>query len=79
LSGYVNAVTRERLDWAQVKTKATQMSTALIREYGFKVSDTVSLFSTNTVWYPVAMWAVIRGGELFVLLYLFALILLSSL
>ncbi|KAI1622729.1 4-coumarate-CoA ligase [Exophiala viscosa] len=62
LCAYVNAVTKERLDWAEVKTKATQLSTALIREYGFQVGDTVSLFSTNTIWYPVAMWAVIRGG-----------------
>jgi acyl-CoA synthetase (AMP-forming)/AMP-acid ligase II len=62
LRGYVNAITKERLDWGEVKTKATQLSTALIREYGFRVGDTVSLFSTNTIWYPVAMWAAIRGG-----------------
>ncbi|KIV77280.1 hypothetical protein PV11_09091 [Exophiala sideris] len=62
LCGYVNAITKERLDWAEVKTKATQLSTALIKEYGFQVGDTVSLFSTNTIWYPVAMWAVVRGG-----------------
>jgi hypothetical protein len=63
LASYINAVTKERLDWAQVKTKATLLSTALIREYGFQVGDTVSLFSTNTIWYPIAMWAVIRGGK----------------
>jgi acyl-CoA synthetase (AMP-forming)/AMP-acid ligase II len=67
LRGYVNAITKERLDWGEVKTKATQLSTALIREYGFRVGDTVSLFSTNTIWYPVAMWAAIRGG-----MYLFS-------
>lgn len=63
LASYVNAVTKEKLDWAQVKSKATLLSTALIHEYGFQVGDTVSLFSTNTIWYPVAMWAVIRGGK----------------
>lgn len=63
LAGYVNAVTKERLDWAQVKTKATQLSVALVREYGFQPGETVSLFSTNTIWYPVAMWAVIRAGR----------------
>jgi acyl-CoA synthetase (AMP-forming)/AMP-acid ligase II len=63
LSGYVNAVTKERLDWDQVKTKATQLSTALIKKYGLQAGDTVSLFSTNTIWYPVAMWAVIRAGK----------------
>ena len=63
LGGYVNAITKERLDWAQVKTKATQLSTAWVRKYGFKPGQTVSLFSTNTIWYPVAMWAVIRAGK----------------
>ncbi|KAJ9637629.1 hypothetical protein H2204_004778 [Knufia peltigerae] len=62
LCGYINADTKERLDWREVKTKATQLHTALVREYGFRPGDTVSLFSTNTIWYPVAMWAVVRGG-----------------
>ncbi|RVX66140.1 hypothetical protein B0A52_09869 [Exophiala mesophila] len=62
LAGYIDANTKERLDWAQVKTKATQLSTALVQQYGFRAGDTVSLFSTNTIWYPVAMWAVIRAG-----------------
>ncbi|KAG9796058.1 acetyl-CoA synthetase-like protein, partial [Aureobasidium melanogenum] len=62
VAGYVNAVTKERLDWNQVKVKATQLSTVWIREYGLQPGETVSLFSTNTIWYPVAMWAVIRAG-----------------
>jgi hypothetical protein len=68
LAGYVNAITKERLDWAAVKTKATQLSTALVKEYGLQPGDTVSLFSTNTIWYPVAMWAVIRAGMEFLTL-----------
>ncbi|KIW83235.1 hypothetical protein Z517_02480 [Fonsecaea pedrosoi CBS 271.37] len=62
LAAYVNAVTKERLDWDAVKTAATQLSTALVKEYGFQPGETISLFSTNTIWYPVAMWAVIRAG-----------------
>lgn len=62
LGAYVNAATGERLDWKQVKEKATQLSTVLIRNYGLKPGDTVSLFSTNTIWYPVAMWAILRAG-----------------
>ncbi|KIW22817.1 uncharacterized protein PV07_11078 [Cladophialophora immunda] len=62
LAGYVNAVTKERLDWAAVKTAATQLSTAWVKEYGFQPGETISLFSTNTIWYPIAMWAVIRAG-----------------
>jgi 4-coumarate--CoA ligase len=46
----------------QVKHAATALSTVLIREHGLQPGDTVSLFGTNSVWYPVAMWAVIRAG-----------------
>ncbi|KAF2764764.1 acetyl-CoA synthetase-like protein [Teratosphaeria nubilosa] len=62
LGSYINAVTKERLDFSEVKQKATQLSTALIRDYGLKPGDTVSLFSTSTIWYPVAMWASLRAG-----------------
>ncbi|WPH02494.1 Hypothetical protein R9X50_00535900 [Acrodontium crateriforme] len=62
VGGYINAVTKERLDLFEVKTKATQLSTALIRHYGLQAGDTVSLFSTNTIWYPIAMWATVRAG-----------------
>jgi 4-coumarate--CoA ligase len=34
----------------------------LVRKYGLTPGDTVSLFSTNSVWYPVAMWAILRAG-----------------
>ncbi|KAI0130533.1 4-coumarate-CoA ligase [Xylariales sp. AK1849] len=62
LGGYSNAVTKERIDFAEVKEKATRLSTILVRNYGLKPQETVSLFSTNTVWYPVAMWATVRVG-----------------
>lgn len=62
LGAYVNAITKERLDWQQVKDKATQLSSVLVHKYGLEPGQTVSLFSTNTIWYPVAMWAAIRAG-----------------
>ncbi|KLJ13022.1 hypothetical protein EMPG_12007 [Blastomyces silverae] len=62
LAGYTNAVTKERINWAQVKEAATYASTALVRKYGMKEADTVSLFSQNTIWYPVAMFAGLRAG-----------------
>jgi 4-coumarate--CoA ligase len=62
LACYVDAVTKEKLNWAQVKAKSTALSTVLIKKYGLEPNDTVSLFSTNTIWYPVAMFAVIRAG-----------------
>ncbi|KAK1092504.1 hypothetical protein LTR48_004213 [Friedmanniomyces endolithicus] len=62
LGSYINAATKERLDFADVKEKATHLSTALIKQYGLQPGDTVSMFSTNTIWYPVAMWATVRAG-----------------
>ena len=38
------------------------MSTALSRKYNLGAGDTVVIFSTNNVWYPVAMMAVSRLG-----------------
>ncbi|KAF2482321.1 hypothetical protein BDY17DRAFT_324611 [Neohortaea acidophila] len=62
LGSYINAITKERLDFADVKLKATLLSAALVNEYGLQPGDTVSLFSTNTIWYPVVMWATLRAG-----------------
>jgi acyl-CoA synthetase (AMP-forming)/AMP-acid ligase II len=61
---YENAISKERLYYGEVKDKATALSTALKRKYAFKEGDTVSLLATNTIWYPVALWATVRGGKL---------------
>ena len=62
LGGYTNAVTRARLNWAQVKDAATYISTALVKKYGLQEGETVLLFSQNTIWYPVTMLAATRAG-----------------
>ncbi|KUJ17145.1 acetyl-CoA synthetase-like protein [Mollisia scopiformis] len=62
LAGYSNANTKERINWANVKTHTTHLSTALVRHYGLQKGDVVALFSQNTIWYPVAMLAVNRVG-----------------
>jgi len=51
LGGYTNAVTKEKLNWREVKEAATYISTALVKRYGLKEQDTVALFSQNTIWY----------------------------
>lgn len=61
-SGYLDASTGASLSYAEVKQKATALSTALTRNHGFKANDTVILFSQNSIWYPVAMFAVLRAG-----------------
>ncbi|GAB7356562.1 hypothetical protein MBLNU459_g7296t2 [Dothideomycetes sp. NU459] len=62
IAGFTNAATQERLDFFQVKEHSTHLCTALVNRYGFNRTDTVSLFSQNTIWYPVAMFAVLRAG-----------------
>lgn len=62
LAGYVDAVTKERVSWKQVKENATYISTALVRRYGFQPGETISLFSRNTIWYPVTLVAGVRVG-----------------
>lgn len=62
LGGFQNAITKERVNWAQVKEYSTYISTALVRKYGLKEGQTISLFSQNTVWYPVAMFSGLRVG-----------------
>ncbi|KAI1271656.1 acetyl-CoA synthetase-like protein [Xylaria sp. FL0933] len=62
LAGFVDATTKERVSWKDVKQAATYISTSLSREYGLKAGDTVSLFSRNTIWYPVMLFAAMRAG-----------------
>jgi 4-coumarate--CoA ligase len=45
-----------------LKEHATHLSTALVKNYGLRPTDTVALFSPNTIWYPVAMHSVCRVG-----------------
>ena len=62
LAGYIDAETKERLNWAQVKEATTYISTAFAKKYNFRANDTIMLFSGNTIWYPVAMFSAVRLG-----------------
>ncbi|KAL9074660.1 MAG: hypothetical protein Q9157_004311 [Trypethelium eluteriae] len=64
IGGYENAITKERVSYHDVKTYSTYICTALVNRYGLKAGDTVALFSQNTIWYPVAMFAAIRAGAM---------------
>ena len=55
LRGYSNAITGDRIDYAQVREATTYLSTALVKKYGLKEGHSVALFSPNNIWYPVAM------------------------
>jgi 4-coumarate--CoA ligase len=64
LAGFQNAITKERVNWAEVKRYSTYISTALVKKCGLKAGETVAIFSQNTVWYPVAMFAGLRVGAM---------------
>ena len=62
IQGYTNAATKEHVSYADLKVLSTHLSTALVKRFGLKEGNTVTLFSPNTVWYPVAMLGVLRAG-----------------
>ncbi|KAL4904351.1 hypothetical protein BDW74DRAFT_185650 [Aspergillus multicolor] len=62
LGSFVNALTKESIRYDALADLTTFVSTALIKEYGLEPGHTVALFSPNTIWYPVAMLAVVRAG-----------------
>ncbi|KAG8623613.1 hypothetical protein KVT40_008589 [Elsinoe batatas] len=62
LAGFTNAISKERLNWRQVKEVSTYLSTALVKKYGLKQNQTVALFSQNSIWYPIAMFGTLRVG-----------------
>ena len=62
IKGFTNAITKEHLSYSDLKQHSTHLSTALVRKYGLKQGQAVALFSPNTVWYPCAMFGVLRAG-----------------
>ncbi|KAH6648332.1 hypothetical protein BKA67DRAFT_574528 [Truncatella angustata] len=62
LAGYLDASTGDRVSWKEVRSAATYISTALHKKYGFQTGDTLSLFSRNSIWYPVTLFAAVRIG-----------------
>ena len=62
IKGFTNAITKEHLSYVELKTHTTHLSTALTKNYCLSQGQTVALFSPNTVWYPCAMFGVLRAG-----------------
>ncbi|KAF2807768.1 4-coumarate-CoA ligase 2 [Mytilinidion resinicola] len=62
LGGYTNAATGARVDYAQVRTLSTHLATALVKHHGLQPGETISLFSQNIIWYPIAMFGGLRAG-----------------
>ncbi|KAL9109787.1 MAG: hypothetical protein Q9227_005656 [Pyrenula ochraceoflavens] len=62
IAGYTNGLTKEHLSYKDVKSNTTYLSTALVKNYGLQQGQTISLFSPNSIWYPVAVLGSLRAG-----------------
>lgn len=62
----VDASTGERITYANLKDHAEDLSTSLVKDFGLREGDVAILISPNSVWYPVAMHAVVRVGGIVV-------------
>lgn len=62
VQGFTNAATKESLSFFQIRDHSISLSNVLVQDYGLKAGEVVSLFSSNNVWYPIAMHATARVG-----------------
>jgi 4-coumarate--CoA ligase len=63
IAGYMQNISKERISFSEVKTLTTYVSTALCTNYGLQADKVIAMFSQNSVWFPVAMFAAVRVGE----------------
>ncbi|KIY01306.1 uncharacterized protein Z520_02858 [Fonsecaea multimorphosa CBS 102226] len=63
--GFRDASTDQFLSFDDIRRLATRLSTILYHKYGLRTGDGVCVFSANTIWYPVAMFAAVRLGVVF--------------
>jgi len=62
VGGFRDANTNEFLSYDEVKELATFLSTALAQKYNVGPGTNVSIFTSNSIWYPVALFSAVRLG-----------------
>ena len=62
IKGFTDAETREHITYHELKDYATCISTALTKDLGLQQGDVITLYSRNTIWYPVIGLSAIRVG-----------------
>ena len=60
--GFVDAPSGFKINYEQLKDWSTGISSELYHKHNVRSGDVVAFMSRNTVWYPVAMFAVMRLG-----------------
>ncbi|PWW78903.1 acetyl-CoA synthetase-like protein [Tuber magnatum] len=62
VGSFIDASNENGFTHYTLRDNSTYLSTTLCKAYNLRPNDTVSLFSTNTIYYPVAMFAALRVG-----------------
>ncbi|KAE9364589.1 4-coumarate-CoA ligase 2 [Stipitochalara longipes BDJ] len=59
---FINALTNTSLSFLQVKEYSIYISTILVRNLGWVTGDVISICTPNSIWYPVALFGILRAG-----------------
>jgi acyl-CoA synthetase (AMP-forming)/AMP-acid ligase II len=59
---FTNSLTNTSLTFSQVKQYSIYFSTALHRNLGLAPGDVISTCAPNRIWYPVALFGILRAG-----------------
>lgn len=62
--GFRDAKSKEFLSFHDIKAQATYLSTAVAHRYGIKEGSHVSIFCSNSIWYPVVTFSTVRLGAI---------------
>lgn len=62
IGGFRDALNSQFLSFDDVQKLATQLSTALAKRYGIGQGVGICIFASNSIWYPVALFAAVRLG-----------------
>lgn len=62
IASFVDATTDVSISFHELKKLCTFLSTALTKHHGLRPGHTVSMFSANTIYYPVALFGTLRVG-----------------
>lgn len=60
--GFTDAITKEHINYTELKSLTTHASTALVENYDVSPGEVISVFSRNSIWYPVATLSAVRIG-----------------
>jgi 4-coumarate--CoA ligase len=58
---FINALTNKSLTFQEVKQYSVYFSTVL-RNLGLEAGDVISICTPNSIWYPVALFGILRAG-----------------